>query len=140
MTVISFFVPGPPRGKASAKPGRRGVKAYLYADKKTVSYEALASFEAHQAMAGRPPLSGAMHVTILIDMEPPQSASKKKRAQMLEGAIPALKKPDVDNVTKSIFDACSKIVFIDDVQVTKLLIEKRYREVSGVNVTIRSAP
>ena len=48
--------------------------------------------------------------------EIPKSYTKKKVQAIINGEIkPA--KPDVDNIIKSIFDGCNKIIFKDDVQI-----------------------
>ena len=45
---------------------------------------------------------------------------------MLENIISPTKKPDVDNIAKSILDALNGFVFKDDNQVSKISVEKRY--------------
>ena len=55
---------------------------------------------------------------------------------MKEGNISPKKKPDIDNIAKSILDAMNKFVFKDDNQVAKLLIEKKYGELEKVYVKI----
>ena len=54
------------------------------------------------------------------------AARKKKEAEMLCGAISPTKKPDVDNIAKSILDAMNNFVFKDDNQVSKISVEKRF--------------
>ena len=45
---------------------------------------------------------------------------------MLENKISPVKKPDIDNVVKIVLDALNKFVILDDIQVTKLTVEKEY--------------
>ena len=55
---------------------------------------------------------------------------------MLNGNLSPTRKPDIDNIAKSILDAMNKFVFKDDNQVSKLLIEKKYGEIEKVNIKI----
>ena len=45
---------------------------------------------------------------------------------MLENSISPTKKPDIDNIVKVILDSMNKFAFKDDIQITKLEVEKRY--------------
>ena len=56
----------------------------------------------------------------------PKSTSKAKVEEMLENKISPTKKPDVDNIAKSILDAMNNFVFKDDNQVSKISVEKRF--------------
>ncbi|MCR5652821.1 MAG: RusA family crossover junction endodeoxyribonuclease [Ruminococcus sp.] len=66
----------------------------------------------------------------------PQSASKKKQAQMLEGTILPTKKPDYDNIAKIITDALNGVAFYDDAQVVYSSQLKVYGAIPRVEVTI----
>ena len=46
------------------------------------------------------------------------------------------KKPDVDNLAKIVLDSLNKIAYDDDVQVCRLLVEKRYGETPQVLVRL----
>ena len=50
----------------------------------------------------------------------------KKVEEMIENKISPTKKPDVDNIAKSILDAMNNFVFKDDNQVSKISVEKRF--------------
>ncbi len=67
-----------------------------------------------------------------------KSTSKKKRQQMLAGLIRPTKKPDLDNVIKSILDALNKVAYHDDTQIVSLSMEKFYSDSPRVEVTINS--
>ena len=67
-----------------------------------------------------------------------KSTSKKKRQQMFAGLIRPTKKPDLDNVIKSILDALNKVAYHDDTQIVSLSMEKFYSDSPRVEVTINS--
>lgn len=48
------------------------------------------------------------------------------------------KKPDLDNVIKSILDALNKVAYHDDTQIVSLSMEKFYSDSPRVEVTINS--
>lgn len=59
----------------------------------------------------------------------PVSASKTKRQQMLDGYICHTHKPDLDNLTKQLKDAMTRLQFWqDDRQVVRCICEKIYGE------------
>ena len=55
---------------------------------------------------------------------------------MLENNISPTKKPDIDNIVKSILDSMNKFAFKDDNQITKLEVEKKYSLEDKVYVKI----
>lgn len=65
-----------------------------------------------------------------------KSTSKKKKQQMLEDLMFPTKKPDIDNIAKSILDALNKLAYRDDTQVVTLHMEKHYAEDPRVEVEI----
>jgi Holliday junction resolvase RusA-like endonuclease len=110
----------------------------MHTDPKTVAYEALISLQATLAMRGRPAIEGPVEVRIRAYYAIPKSASKGARILMREGfQTPANKKPDLDNVAKSVMDGCSKgVCFKDDTQVVTLTCTKRYCDNPRVEVSI----
>lgn len=58
----------------------------------------------------------------------PKAFSKKKRLEALEGKIRPTKKPDIDNILKSVFDALNKVAYLDDTQIVKINVEKFYAD------------
>jgi len=66
----------------------------------------------------------------------PKSTRKKERVLMQAGKIRHTKKPDGDNVVKSIADALNGIAYDDDSAVVDLTISKDYSEKPRVEVEI----
>ena len=71
-------------------------------------------------------LEGSLSINIIAYLKIPKSTSKAKVEEMLENKISPTKKPDVDNIAKSILDAMNNFVFKDDNQVSKISVEKRF--------------
>ena len=66
----------------------------------------------------------------------PKSASKKKRAAMLTGDIRPTKKPDMDNILKTVADALNGIAYRDDSQIVRAIVDKYYDTAPRLIVTI----
>ena len=127
-----FTIPGEPQGKARHRTTKTG---RTYTPAKTVEYENLIR-QCFLATNEQERLEGQITANIQAFFSIPKSASKKQREQMLMGDIRPTKKPDADNVAKSILDACNKIAYSDDSQVVKLLVEKHYGETPRVVVEL----
>jgi len=75
------------------------------------------------------PLCGSVRLVFTACMPIPASTSKKRRAAMQEGKIGHTVKPDVDNLSKQLLDAMTRLRFWeDDRQVVELVARKRYDE------------
>ncbi len=72
---------------------------------------------AKEAMGAHGPYSGPLRVVLDFHMLRPKS---------LKGLHPHIKKPDVDNLAKSVLDGMNKIVYDDDSQIIVLLTSKEY--------------
>lgn len=73
------------------------------------------------------PLEGAIRLVFTAYMPIPASATKKRREAMLGGKIGHTHKPDVDNLSKQLLDAMTRLRFwIDDRQVVELVARKQY--------------
>lgn len=66
----------------------------------------------------------------------PKSTSKKQRSLMEAGIVMPVQKPDIDNQTKSVFDALNKIAYEDDSQIVHKDIYKRFDDGKGERVLI----
>jgi Holliday junction resolvase RusA-like endonuclease len=135
--VVTFEVPGDPHGKGRPKFARRGNFVQTYTDKKTTSYENLVRFHANIAMVDLAPLENAVAVYIYIKLAVPKSYSKKRTEACLSGLERPTKKPDWDNVAKSICDAMNGIVYMDDTQIVDAHVTKVYAANAGVDVGVK---
>lgn len=82
------------------------------------------------------PICGPLQMDISFYLKIPKSTSKAKRKQMLNGKIKHIKKPDVDNLVRPIFNALAKIVYNDDSQLCNVNISKYYSDNPRIVVKI----
>ena len=135
--LIIFTIPGQPVAKGRPRFARRGAGMAAYTPQKTQSYENLVKLVAASAMQGREPSAAPMSLYIVLSMQIPASWSAKRRAMAAGGQIRATKKPDADNVLKSVKDGCNGIVWRDDAQVVIIMLQKKYAEIPSVIVNIK---
>lgn len=136
MSSVSFTVPGPPKGKARARTVHTGGRTFSYTPEGTVLYENLVKTCFCQTRAQPFNADEKLRANIIAYYPIAESSSKKKRQQMLAGLIRPTKKPDLDNVIKSILDALNKVAYHDDTQIVSLSVEKFYSDSPRVEVSI----
>ena len=88
---------------------------------KTVKYESRVAIFAKQAMAGLPPMAGAVMLSITAYFPISPSWTKKRQLAARAGLEHVTKKPDLDNILKAIKDGMNGIVWLDDAQVVRLI-------------------
>lgn len=135
MDPITFTVPG--EARAFARAGSNG--AQRFTPKRQRVFANLVKDRAEKAMKGRPPLTGAVELLVVVRRQIPKSASKTKRQAMLEGRIRPTARPDADNHAKIVGDALNGICWHDDALITDLIVRKRYAEIPGLVISIRPA-
>lgn len=136
--TVSFTIPGEPQGKGRPRFKKVGNYTKTYTPEKTVAYENLVKLE-YQAQCGVKRFAdGAMlDMRILAFYAIPKSASKKKRAKMLNDELLPTKKPDMDNIIKVIADGLNKIAYHDDAQIVHAEVSKYYSDEPRVFVEIQ---
>lgn len=135
MQGIRIEIPGKPVGKARPRVTTRGGYARAYTPERTREFENRIK-AAYIEKYGRTKLIGPLAIDVIACFEPPVSTSKKKRRQMLDGDIPYIKKPDLDNIVKAVLDALNGIAYDDDSYVIKVYGFKRYDEYNHTDVII----
>lgn len=126
---MKFIIQGKATGKGRPRLGRYGT----YTPQKTVDYENLVKFSYLQVTNDKL-VDCAIKIKIKAYFEPPKSISKKKYKELI--GKPYMKKPDADNICKSILDGLNGIAYTDDNQVTNLEIQKIYGEIARTEVEI----
>lgn len=134
--ILSFAVPGLPRGWARARLAKGG--AHHFTDAKTAAFKDSVAFWCLQAMkregvAGL--VLGPVELSIRVFLPIPASLSAKKRKAL--AGMPCPRKPDIDNLNKIIMDALNGVLYRDDVQVTGISAQKTYRDDPCTTVTAR---
>lgn len=132
-----FTVPGEPRGKGRPRYKKIGGFVKPYTPEETASYENLIKLE-YERQCGGMFFGKGEPVTMTVNAyySIPKSTSKKKANLMREGAVRPMKKPDADNVLKTIADAVNGIAYHDDLQVVEAHVNRFYGDVPRVEVTI----
>lgn len=134
---IQFEVPGKPQGKARQRSFiKRDGHIGSYTPKEQKNYETwirLAYIEETSEMA---PSDAPVSVEIMAYFDIPASTSKKMRERMLEGQEWPTKKPDADNIIKSVLDGLNHIAYHDDKQVTVVVCQKMYDERPRLEVAV----
>jgi len=108
----------------------------IYTPGKTAKWEQDARLVARQVMDGEDPIPGPVSVYVTATFVPANSWPKWKRAAALAGDIRHTQKPDVDNLAKAAMDAINGVVFVDDQQVFRVVIEKHYGTVPAVSIEV----
>lgn len=133
---VTFSIPGEPVGKG--RPRFNRATGRTYTPERTASYENLVKLE-YEKLCGNQGF-GESPVGILVTAyyAIPKSASKAKRKAMERDVIRPTKKPDCDNILKTVCDALNGLAYKDDSQVVLALIDKHYAEVPHVDVTLNA--
>lgn len=142
---MHFFVKGEPMAKdrPRVRAIQSGGKAYgqAYTPERTVSYEIRIKEEYERQCGGCEPFTGdvALLMLIVATFPIPMSASKKKKELMRSGALRPHRK-DWDNIGKIVCDGLNHIAYYDDTMVSLGIVEKRYGDIPGVDITIIPHP
>lgn len=132
--IYEFEVPGKIIGKG--RPRLNSYTGAVYTPTRTKDYETLVEQYFLLKYPRYTPFEGRVYVEISANFEVPKSANKADKELMLQNKINPTKKPDIDNIVKIILDAMNGIAFKDDIQITKLQIEKAYSTSESVKIKI----
>lgn len=122
--IYEFEVEGKIVGKERPRINTYTCKAYT--PTKTKDYEQLIQQYFVLKYPRYLPLEGRLKVTIVAYFKVAKATSKIMLEEMLQDKISPTKKPDIDNIVKSVLDALNKMAFNDDNQITKIEVEKKY--------------
>lgn len=130
---ISIFVSGIAAAQGRPRFRRAGnfVQAYDPAKskswKESVRWQAIESQQKEQWEM----LDGAIEASIVFLLLRPKTLPKKVKRH--------IKKPDVENLVKGIFDALEGIAYRNDSQIFRMTVEKHYEDkLPGVSIILRS--
>lgn len=135
--MMQFHIDGEPVPKGRPKFTSRAGFMRTYTPRKTVDYELAVKAAAQAAMGPTDLLETPVGVYLYMRLPIPKSHSKKRREACLSGQEKPIKKPDIDNLAKSILDGMNGVVWKDDSQIVSLHVTKVYAGVSGVDVLIK---
>jgi Holliday junction resolvase RusA-like endonuclease len=131
---ISFNTDGTPQTQGSTK-------AFVVAGRARVTHtkgKALMDWRSDIARSAQEAADGAfvprgtaVHLAAIFRLQRPASTPKR--------VVDQVKRPDIDKLTRALFDALSGVLWVDDSQVVKFTIEKRFArddEAPGVRVWV----
>ena len=135
--MLHFHIDGDPVPKG--RPKFTSIAGFMrtYTPKKTVDYELTVRAAAKAAMGPTDLLETPVGVYLYIRLPIPKSHSKKRRDACLSGQEKPIKKPDIDNLAKSILDGMNGVIWKDDAQIVSLHVTKVYASGAGVDVLIK---
>lgn len=133
---VTFHVDLDPVPKGRPKFSKIGGFVRTYTPKKTSDYEAQVKAIAQSAMT-REPLETPLAAFLYFRLPIPKSYPKKRIAACLAGSEKPTKKPDLDNLAKSVLDALNGVIYLDDSQIVSLHMTKVYSQYPGIDLLIR---
>lgn len=122
--IYEFEVLGKIKGKA--RPRVNSYTGTIYTPTTTKDYECLIQQYFILKYPKFVQLQNRIKITIIAYMKIPKSTKKSEEKDMLENISSPIKKPDIDNIVKVVLDALNQFAFKDDMQITKLDVEKKY--------------
>ena len=130
---------GRPRFSTVKTPGGDSFVS-TYTPKKTAAYEDLIRWS-YKAQSGDVvfPKGCELSLTVSAFFAIPKSAPKKKRSLMEDGSIRPIKRPDADNVLKTVADALNGVAYHDDAQIVTARIDKFWSDNPRVEIEIKEA-
>ena len=132
--MIELTIPGRPLGKQRHQTAIRGKgeKAFTheYTPIQTVNYETYVKVLFNQKYPDHTPWERDVPLVCYLEAYYPIPASfnGSKRNEAVLGMIQPCTKPDLDNITKVIWDALNQIAYADDSQIVQLFGYKYYSE------------
>ena len=135
--MMQFTIDANPVAKGRPKFSKVGGFVKTYSPKKTVDYEQIVRQTAAQAMGPTELLETPVAVYLYIRLPIPKSYPRKRSEACLKGLERPTKKPDIDNLAKSVLDGINGVIWRDDSQIVSLHVTKVYSTQPGVDVLIR---
>ena len=133
---LTFHVDINPVPKGRPRFSKVGGFMRSYTPKKTSDYETEVRTQA-QAVMTREPLETPLAVYLYFRLPIPRSYPKKRQDACLNGSERPTKKPDIDNLAKSVLDGLNGVVWHDDSQIVSLHLTKVYARNPGIDLLIR---
>ena len=135
--IIDFRFDIEPQQQERPRATGRGKFIRVYDPPNTAKFKRELRRLATIAMRGKERLSGALQVEIVFARKVQKSLSKKERALRLTGKHRPTVKPDIDNYTKSTLDALNGVLWDDDAQIVRMILDKIYTDTPAVIVRVK---
>ena len=136
MISTYFVIDGEPRPKGRPRFHIMNGHVSTYTPSETRKYEA-SVLKQYMEQSGQSFGESPISIHIICHMPIPKSTTKKLYERMINNFVFHTKKPDVDNLAKSILDSLNGKTYKDDSQIVSLHIEKKYSDTPRTEVWIR---
>lgn len=145
MTELEFRVRGIPVPQGSTRAFVRGGRAVVVGTRRDLlAWRAAIASSVATAMSDTPPLEGPVAVHLFFRLPRPRShylpANGRRPTPELRLDAPEFVagKPDLDKLVRAALDALTGVVFRDDAQVVRRVVDKRFDETPGVEGRVRT--
>lgn len=136
MISKTIIVPGEAKGKARPRTVWRNGFVQTFTPKASRDYEAKIR-KAYKMQANYKFEKGTpVKMNLIIYVRVPKSYTKAKTEMAKQNQIRPLKKPDIDNIVKSVLDALNGVAYEDDCQVVELKCKKIYDSEDKIEITL----
>jgi Holliday junction resolvase RusA-like endonuclease len=129
--TVHFTIPGVPVAKGRV----RVYNGHGVTPQKTRDYEAYVQAMYRQQCGGQM-LQGGVKLSVMAYMPIPKSVNALTKRLMQEGKIRPTKRPDIDNIYKSIADALNEVAYKDDSGIVQAYAAKWYDVAPRVEVAV----
>ena len=138
IAIIEFVIEGTPQPQGRPRAVRMGAGVRMYDPPKSKAYKQMVSDKVRSYMKinGIQTITEPIAVHLNFYFTPPKSYSKKRIRAIEAKEELFTKKPDLDNLAKSILDSCNNLLFEDDSQIVALTISKHYGKEDYVDVKV----
>ena len=82
------------------------------------------------------PIETRAKIEIVAFFKIPNTLKKAEKELAAKVELSPTKKPDIDNIAKVVLDALNKVAFKDDNLVSKIIVEKKYNDISKLEIKI----
>ncbi len=140
MNELRVFIPGEPCAQGRPRFSTAGGFVRAYDPAKSRNYKAYVKAVCAEEAKKQGWLFNTdlpLKVEIIAGLSIPSSKSKKWKQAAMDGKEKPTKKPDVDNIVKTVTDALSGVIYKDDKQITSLVVGKIYSVRPGVALVIK---
>ena len=136
MKPITFTVAGDPVPQPRARITTRGKFAHAYTPKKHPinNFRDAIAAAAKDAIGDAEPTGECVSVVIDAVFARPKSHMTKRGVKPTAPKIP---RPDCDNIAKGVLDSLALIVWLDDTQVQRIVVEKSYGDEARTTVRVQ---
>ncbi len=138
MDELTFVIPGEPCAQGRPRFTTVNGRAKAYDPEKSRTYKSFVKYIATHEAKKQGWLYTELPISVTVKAYLPiaESKSKKFKTAALAGIERPTKKPDIDNLFKTVTDAMSGILYKDDKQIVAATISKYYSDEPRLEVHI----